>query len=77
MAPNGETYQDVADRLSAWLEEIDEQDGVRRIVVSHGIAGRILRHLYAQEPLEQLWTTPAPPQDAVFRLHGRLVERID
>ena len=76
-APGGESYEDISERLGAWLAEIDEHDGRRRIVVSHGIAGRVLRHLYAREPAEQLWATPSPPQDAVFRLHAGTIGRID
>jgi broad specificity phosphatase PhoE len=76
-SPDGEAYEVLAGRLAHWLEEIDEDDGVRRIVVSHGIAGRVLRHLYAKEHPDKLWSLPAPPQDAVFRLHGGVVHRLD
>jgi probable phosphoglycerate mutase len=75
-APGGERYEDVAARLTDWLSRIDEADGARRIVVSHGIAGRILRHLYAQAPAEELWTSASPPQDAVFRLWEGRIGRI-
>jgi probable phosphoglycerate mutase len=74
--PGGESYEALAARLGDWLAEIDEADGARRLVVSHGIAGRVLRHLYAREPESALWTTSPPPQDAVFRLHGGLVEML-
>ena len=76
-APGGESYEAMAQRLGAWLGEIDETDGQRRIVVSHGIAGRVVRHLYARTSTEQLWTAPSPPQDAVFRLYGGVAERVD
>jgi probable phosphoglycerate mutase len=75
--PGGETQEVLAARLADWLAGIDESDGRRRIVVSHGIAGRMLRHLYAKEHPELLWTTAAPPQDAVFRLYAGTVGRID
>jgi probable phosphoglycerate mutase len=77
MAPGGETYPAMAERLGGWLAEIDEACGRRRLVVSHGVAGRILRHLYLKAPDDQLWTTPHPPQDAVFRLYRGTVGRID
>jgi probable phosphoglycerate mutase len=75
--PGGENQEVLAARIADWLAAIDENDGRRRIVVSHGIAGRVLRHLYAREPAELLWTTPPPPQDAVFRLYRGTVGRID
>jgi probable phosphoglycerate mutase len=75
--PGGESFDDVAGRMTSFLAEIDESDGLCRIVVSHGIAGRILRGLYAGEPTEAIWTSPAPPQDAVFHLSGGRVTRID
>lgn len=50
-APGGESYQDVAARLSSWLNETS--DGVV-VVVSHGCAGRILRGLHANLGVEQI-----------------------
>jgi probable phosphoglycerate mutase len=76
-APGGECLEDLSSRLGEWLAEIDETDGRRRIVVSHGIAGRVLRWLYAKAAPDNVWTSPSPPQDAVFRLHGGVVGRID
>ncbi len=76
-SPGGETYDAVAARLSAWLAEVDERDSRRRVVVSHGAAGRVLRHLYAKGPVDQLWHDPFPPQDAVFLMHHGVVGRID
>ena len=76
-SPDGERLEDLAARLGAWLAEIDPADGRRRIVVSHGIAGRVLRWLYGKEQPDAVWTTPSPPQDAVFLLHGGVVGRVD
>ncbi len=76
-APGGERYEDLAGRIGSFIAEIDESDGRRRIVVSHGIAGRIMRALYAGLPPEQLWTLRPPPQDAVFHLSGGKIARID
>ncbi len=42
------------------------------VAVSHGIAGRMLRHIYGGEPLHG----PAPPQDAVFQLVSGRIERL-
>lgn len=76
-APGGETWETASARVASWLAEHDEHDGRRRLVVSHGITGRILRSLYAREGPEQLWITPSPPQDAIFRLWQGVVGRID
>lgn len=71
-SPDGETYGRMAARLGSWLDEA-LSDGRPRIVVSHGVAGRVLRARIDWEEAVQL---PAP-QDAIFRLsHGRM-ERID
>jgi broad specificity phosphatase PhoE len=76
-APGGERYDDIAGRIASFIAEIDESDGRRRIIVSHGIAGRILRALYSGAPADQLWSNRPPPQDAVFHLSGGKVARID
>lgn len=72
-APGGESRDDVAARVGGWLHELEQTDGRRRVVVSHGLAGGVLRELYAGGTLEQA----RPPQDAVFRLYRGAVERID
>ena len=76
-APRGETWETASQRVASWLAEHEEHDDRRRLVVSHGITGRILRGLYAGETSRQLWTTSSPPQDAVFRLWKGVVGRID
>ncbi len=76
-APGGERYEDLAARIGGFIAEIDETDGRRRIVVSHGIAGRILRALYQGISPDQIWSGRPPPQDAVFHLSGGKVTRID
>ncbi len=76
-APGGESRLALEARLSDWLAGIDEGDGRRRLVVSHGAAGRVLRALYAGGDPAGAWRPDPPPQDAVFRLHGGVVARID
>ena len=75
--PGGECYEDISSRLGSFIADIDENDEYHRIVVSHGIAGRILRALYSGVQPDLLWSTPSPPQDAVFRLTGGKAIRID
>jgi probable phosphoglycerate mutase len=76
-APRGETWETASARVAGWLAEHQEHDDRRRLVVSHGITGRILRLLYAGGDASMMWDTPAPPQDAVFRLWKGVVGRID
>ena len=76
-APGGETWETASERVAGWLAEHDVRDGRRRLVVSHGITGRILRALYEREDPAGLWSTPSPPQDAVFRLWEGRIYRLD
>jgi broad specificity phosphatase PhoE len=76
-APGGECYDDISERIASFITEIDETGDQRRIVVSHGIAGRILRGLYSGLTPDQIWASRPPPQDAVFHLSGGKVARID
>ena len=72
-SPNGETYEAIMGRVSGWLAE---QAAERKlIVVSHGIAGWMLRGAYAGLPREQVIRLDTP-QDAIFRLHGGKIDRI-
>ena len=48
----------------------------RVIAVSHGVAGRVLRGLYAGLAREDA-LAQAVPQDAVFRLSGGRIERFN
>ncbi|HEX4197926.1 MAG TPA: histidine phosphatase family protein [Caulobacteraceae bacterium] len=74
-SPDGETYDVMCARLRSWLDAA-LADGRPRIVVSHGISGRGLRALYAGLDWEAAAALPAP-QDAIFRLDGGRIERID
>jgi broad specificity phosphatase PhoE len=64
-SPDGETYDDVAARLRQWLEANAHRD--RLIVVTHGIASRVLRGLYAGLAAEDALQLEVA-RDAVFRL---------
>ncbi|MDO8607782.1 MAG: histidine phosphatase family protein [Phaeospirillum sp.] len=72
-SPDGESHAAVATRLASWLADIPAGD--KLVVVSHGIAGRVLRGLYlGQDPDEAM--RGDSPQDAVFILRAGLIERI-
>ncbi|MDE2487246.1 MAG: histidine phosphatase family protein [Alphaproteobacteria bacterium] len=74
--PGGETFEDVHARIADFLAELPPEPDRRVIVVSHGMAGRVLRGVYAglspRQTLEQ-----EVPQDAVYRLMGGQIDRFD
>jgi broad specificity phosphatase PhoE len=74
-APDGERYDAFAGRLGDWLSEAVADDRPR-IAVSHGVAGRVLRGLYARLEPEAAMKLDSP-QDAIFRLAEGRIERID
>jgi probable phosphoglycerate mutase len=74
--PGGETYGDVLVRVSAWLAEQGPDDARRLIVVSHGVAGRLLRGAYAG--LSRADTIAQDiPQNALFALDGGRIDRLE
>jgi broad specificity phosphatase PhoE len=73
-SPDGEGFEALRARLKSWLDEV-LADGRPRIAVSHGVAGRLLRGLYAGLDREVMLKLPAP-QDAVFRLADGRIEQI-
>lgn len=75
-APGCESYESVAQRLDAWLSDLPPEPERRVIAVAHGVTGRVLRGRYAGLPREEE-LSQAVPQDAVFRLSGGRIERID
>lgn len=75
-APGGETYEQVMERVSDWLAEQAAEPERRLIVVSHGIAGRLLRGAYAGLSREATLVQDVP-QDALYRLHGGQIDRLD
>ncbi len=72
--PGGETHAQVATRLSSWLA--DRQAGEKLVVISHGVAGRILRGLYTEQDPDAALAGDSP-QDAVFRLRHGVIERLN
>jgi len=75
-APASEPYDQVVARLSAWLADLEPEGARRVIAVSHGVSGRVLRGLYAGLARDDALALEVP-QDAVFRLSGGRIERID
>lgn len=75
-SPTGEGYDALAARLADWLADLAPEPERKLVVVSHGVSGRVLRGLYAGLPRDEALTLEVP-QDAVFRLSGGAIERID
>jgi probable phosphoglycerate mutase len=72
--PGAETYDQVMSRVAGWLGD-QPPEPRRLIVVSHGVAGRLLRGAYAGLSRGET-NNQAVPQDAVFRLNDGRIERI-
>jgi len=71
-SPDGESHAALTARLAQWLA--GRAVGERLVVVSHGIAGKVLRGLYlGQDPAEAM--AGDSPQDAVYLLNGGRAER--
>lgn len=75
-APTGESYDAVAARMADWLASLPPEPDRKVIAVSHGVAGRVLRGVYGDLP-QGAAISQDVPQDAVYRLFGGLIERID
>jgi broad specificity phosphatase PhoE len=48
-APDGELYPQIAERVSAWLEETNDDPG-DRLVIMHGISSRVMRGVMTGQP---------------------------
>ena len=66
--PQGESYQDLADRLRSWVDEIDGP----LVVVSHGGVNRGLRSLLSDHDQETL-SSASIPQDKIMIIEGGAV----
>ncbi|MBZ5759928.1 MULTISPECIES: histidine phosphatase family protein [Rhizobium] len=75
-SPDGEGFAGFAERLLEALAEVKRHPAANKIIVSHGVAGRVIRGIYAD--LEQADALGLDvPQDAIFALDGGIVTRID
>ncbi len=71
--PGGETWHDLERRLGDWLDE--RRPGDKVVVVSHGVAGKVLRGLYGGLAPAAVLAEEAP-QDALFVLADGTVRRV-
>ena len=74
-SPDGDTYESLAARVTQALDAVQRHPTPNRIVVSHGVAGRLFRGFYAGLPKDEALRLDAP-QTAFFRLHQGRIERI-
>ncbi|TMV53785.1 histidine phosphatase family protein [Thioclava sp. BHET1] len=76
-SPDGESYEAIRTRLAAALEDVRADPAPCRILVSHGVAGRVLRGLHGGLSRAETVTQDAP-QNAAFLLGpGGALQRID
>lgn len=59
-APDGETYPEIAARVSGWLADTDDDAG-DRLVILHGISSRVLRGMMTGAPELIGYGAPAAP----------------
>jgi probable phosphoglycerate mutase len=73
-SPDGETHDDVSKRLRKWL--VANPDHNNLVVVTHGVASRILRGLYGGLTFEDALRLEVV-RDAVFQLsNGRIAKLV-
>lgn len=72
-APEGETFDSMADRLSACLAEIKPPT----IVISHGVSIRFLRGLFLRLDRAGIFGLEPSRQDGVFRLREGQVDFLE
>ncbi|HEV2568410.1 histidine phosphatase family protein [Sphingomonas sp.] len=70
--PQGEWYDEIAARLTSWLEEHGHEDG-DKLIIMHGMSSRVLRGLMTGIDVEPRWSAPiAPslPQGSMVMIEG-------
>ena len=60
-APDGEAYHEIADRVSRWLADTDDDPG-DRLVIMHGISSRVLRGVMTGMPDAPSVGAPVAPR---------------
>lgn len=72
VAPGGESYADVAARLSGWIAKAGRTRG-DRLVLMHGMSSRVLRGLLLKLPVDPRWDAPVAaslPQGSLVMIEG-------
>ncbi|WP_066827031.1 histidine phosphatase family protein [Sphingomonas mali] len=71
-APDGELYPQIAERVSAWLADTDDDAG-DRLVIMHGISSRVMRGVMTGQPPVDRFGAPAAghlPQGSLVMIEG-------
>ncbi|WP_066592805.1 histidine phosphatase family protein [Sphingomonas pruni] len=71
-APDGELYPQIAERVSAWLAETND-DPSDRLVIMHGISSRLMRGVMTGQPAVDRFGAPAAghlPQGSLVMIEG-------
>lgn len=58
--PDGERYTQIAQRVTAWLADTDDDPG-DRLVIMHGISSRVLRGVMTGQDVHPEFETPIAP----------------
>jgi len=69
VAPGGETYADIADRLTNWLK--DQSFTRDTVLISHGMTSRVLRGMLCSLPAHQTYKVPIAgglPQGSIVEI---------
>jgi broad specificity phosphatase PhoE len=74
--PDGERYEGFEARLAAALQRVADHTAAVRVVVSHGVASRVLRKLHASLPQEEAFNLTVP-QGVIYRLDPGAIVEID
>ena len=69
IAPKGEGFEFFRDRNAAFLADLSSLDAPNKIIVTHGISGRVLRGLHAGVSREAM-VNLSVPNEGFFILHN-------
>jgi len=73
--PEGETFEQLSERVRSWMDEA-EAASEHRIAVTHAGVGRMMRGMCLGLTLDEIRALDTP-QDVIFRLAGGRVERFE
>lgn len=74
--PDGERYEPFEARLAGALDRVTGHGAAARIVVSHGVASRVLRALHTRMPREEALALDVP-QGVIYRFDPGTIFEID
>lgn len=70
VAPDGETYPEMAARLAGWLADTQDEDG-DRLIIMHGLSSKIMRGMMtglADHPAVDAPVAPSLPQGSLVMI---------